>query len=286
VSDSRPSRWIFFGLFPLALLALSLHVREVVRTGLAQPPVYAAPGAGPDAYPSVGGETVEVSGTHELEVGDRLISLGGRDLRGAGYLEFMGVAFEQAGSALHAPLVYERDGVRRETELRLTPYVFPWLRIPFLSMMLLLVALALARRPDDRFIQLTAASFASFVIGEAIFEGGGVTQTVTAKLVFIFGGAVWWPLLVIMLANFPGPNPARPTLALVPWLAAANALLFVLPKCMYLLGGPAPPDWIPTFVYAGDAATMLAPAALFAHNYLRRYDAHERRRVKWVVIAT
>jgi signal transduction histidine kinase len=286
LSDSRPSRWIFFGLFPLALLALSLHVREVVRSGLAQPPVYAAPGAGPEAYPSVGGDTVEVRGRHELAVGDLLISLGGRDLRGAGYLEFMGVAFEQAGSALRAPLVYERAGVRRETELQLTPYVAPWLRIPFLSMMLLLVAFALARRPGDRFIQLTAASFATFVIGEAIFEGGGVAQAVTAKLVFIFGGAVWWPLIVFMIAGFPGPNPARPPLAIVPWVAVANALLFVLPKCMYLLGGPVPPDWIPTFVYAGDAATMAAPAALFAHNYVRRYDASERRRVKWVVIAT
>jgi signal transduction histidine kinase len=284
VTNSRKTRWILFGLFPLAFLVLGLHVREVVRTGLAQPPVYASPmGAG--AYPIVGGMTVETRGHTELQVGDRLIRIGDRDLRGAGYLAFMGSAFEQAGADLRAPVVYERQGERRGTVLELTPFTVPWLRVPFLAMMLVLVGLMLVRRPDESLIQLAGAAFATLVIGESVFEGGGVAQTTVAKLVFIFGGAVWWPLVVSFIARFPGDRADRATVRSVPAMAIAAAALFVLPKCMYLLGGPLPTHWIPAVVSGADALTMAFPVGIFIANY-RRFDEGERRRVKWVMYST
>ena len=282
--SSTRTRWILFALLPLAALMLGLHLREVVRTGIALPPVYAVPGDGEDAYPLVGGEMIEVRGQHTLEVGDRLIRVGGIDLAGAGYLGFMGAAFEAAGATGRTTLVAERAGERFETTLQLTPHPVPWMRVPFLAMMLGLVTLVLLQRPDDPFIQWMAVTFASVVIGESIFEGGGVTQTVVAKTLFIFGGLVWWPLVIMFAAYLPGDPTREVRVPGVPWLGALAALLWTLPKSMYLLGGPAPSEAIPAIVSAADALTIVVLAGVFATNY-RRSLLPVRRRVRWVIFS-
>lgn len=280
VSRKPHVRWAIAGLLIVAVGFLALHVREVARTGLAQPPVFAAP-TGAQSYPVVAGRTVETSGRTDLEVGDVLVRVGDVDLEGAGYLGFMGHAFAEADRAGRVPVVYERAGARGETILELAPFAFPWLRVPFLSMMLLLVGLMLWRRPEMGFVQLTSVTFAAVVIGESIFEGGGPLQTTVAKSIFIFGGAVWWPLAVYFVARFPGDRMERERVAGVPWLAAAAAALWTLPKCMYLLGGPVPTPWIPAIVSGADALTILIPFGIFLVSY-RRFDAWERRRVRWV----
>ncbi len=162
--------WILTGAIVLSVLAVSLHVREVVRTGVAQPPVYAASGRGGDAYPTVGGFVVEVDSTGTaLRAGDRLLSVGSHDLAGRGYLGFLGLALQEAGSDLRVPVVYERGGRRLETEMRLRPFAVSWLRVPFLVSMLPLMILTLLRRPGDSYARLSVVAFTGLTVGEAIF---------------------------------------------------------------------------------------------------------------------
>ncbi len=277
-----PSSWILLILIPLAVVALGLHTREVARTGLAQPPVYAVPGESDMDYPLVGGTTIEVAGVHDLEVGDRLVRIGDRDLRGYGHLGFLGASFEEADSAGRAPVVFERDGVRMQSVLELTPFSVPWLRIPFLSIMLLLMTLILVQRAEDAFVRWSAITFATVVVGEAIFEGGGMLQATLAKSIFIFAGAIWWPMVIYFVDGLPdGGSPSQPRWRLAA-LAAATAALWTLPKTMYLLGGPVPSAWIPTVVSGADALTLAVPAGIFVANY-RRYSELQKHRMRWFV---
>ncbi|MFK7898524.1 MAG: hybrid sensor histidine kinase/response regulator [Myxococcota bacterium] len=276
---------LLFVLIPLALIVLLLHVREVSRTGLAQPPIYAAFGAGQAAYPIVGGSTVEVSGEHPLEVGDRLIRIGETDLQGQGYLGFMGAAFAAAGESRVAPLVYERGGERRETMLQLAPFSVPWLRIPFLATMLTLVTVLLLRRPNDPFIHQSAATFSAVVFGEAIFEGGGPHQVLIAKMIFISAGAFWWPMVLYFVAGMPNGFRKPSVQRWLPLLALVIAALWSVPKLLYVFateGDAIRSDVIPSIVSGADALTIAIPAVLFAMNY-RGFDAHERVQMKWVV---
>jgi hypothetical protein len=61
---------------PIVVFLLALHMREVVRTGLAQPPVFATP-PGEDGYPRVGGFPLEVE-TRAQARGGRQADLGRR----------------------------------------------------------------------------------------------------------------------------------------------------------------------------------------------------------------
>jgi hypothetical protein len=68
---------------PIFLATFALHVQETARSGLAQLPVLAE--WQPGDYPRVGGYRLETNSSGSgLEMGDRLIRLGDRDLQGGG----------------------------------------------------------------------------------------------------------------------------------------------------------------------------------------------------------
>ena len=54
-----------------------------------------------------------------LQPGDRLVRIGNADLRGVGLLGFEIRGSQEAGRDLSVPLIFERDGQRRETSLAL-----------------------------------------------------------------------------------------------------------------------------------------------------------------------
>jgi signal transduction histidine kinase/CheY-like chemotaxis protein len=279
------SRSIPLGLVLLAAMCLGLHVREVARTGLWQSPVYALSGARAQAWPVVGGETPEVQGApHALRVGDVLLRIGERDLRGHGHLGFLGRAYEEADASGAVALEIERDGRHLRTELRLAPLPVPWMRIPFLGLMLALVAYLTWRLPADRVATRTAVTLAAAIVGESVFEGGGLAQVTIAKAIFIFGGLVWCPLLVRLTAYDPARGNERPMPFLRLGMALAGAA-WVLPKLQYLLGGPAPPALIPATVAAGEALVVTIPFGFFVANY-RRADEAKRRSLRWIFHAT
>lgn len=117
-NPTRRGRLLFWGLTPLALVAFGLHVHEVARSGLAQLPVWAL--RDPDGgYPRVGGYRVETDSSGSgLLPGDRLLSVGTTDLRGAGFIGFDAAALAATGPLGEARLVFERDGVRTEGSIR------------------------------------------------------------------------------------------------------------------------------------------------------------------------
>jgi signal transduction histidine kinase/CheY-like chemotaxis protein len=285
VPNALPQRWIPIGVILLAALCLGLHVREVVRTGLWQSPVYALPGRGPDAWPRVGGETPEVRGApHALRTGDVLLSIGARDLRGHGHLGFLGRAYEEVDASGWAPLEIERDGQRIRTGLQLAPFPVPWMRVPFLGLMLALIAWLTWRLPADPTARRVTLALGAAIVGESVFEGGGLAQTAVARSIFIFGGLVWCPLLVRLTAYEPARGDERPMPVLRLGMVLAGTA-WLLPKLQYLLGGPAPPALIPATVAAGEVVAVTVPFAFFAANY-RRADEAKRRSLRWIFHAT
>lgn len=279
------ARRVALALVMISLAAIGLHVREVLRTGLWQPPVYAVPGPGADAYPIIGGDTLEIdAGEHGLRPGDRLVKVGERDLRGHGYLGFLGRSYEEADAAGVVSLTLERNGEQRAAQFALSPPTVPWLRVPFLTMIWLLIAFLAWQRPRDAGANAAILAFGSVIVGEAVFEGQTLAQTVAAKTIFILGGAVWWPILTRWLASFPEAPPARSP-AWVRVAMVVTALLWVLPKLQYLFGGPTPAPRIPLVVTVADAAGVVAAFGVFGANYAGSDEAR-RRRLRWVFSST
>lgn len=273
-------RLLLLGLLPLFVLCFSLHVREVLRTGLAQPPVFAIPGIDSDAYPTVGGLRLERGiDWNDLRVGDRLIRIGDVDLRGVGYAGFDAITLEQAGLGLIVPLIFERGGERHVLQLRMSQYAQPWFRVPFLLSFVLVGLLILLRAPGSRQAQAVFAGLVSFAVAECHFFGGPRLQSYASIYLFNFGGAISAFLLLRWLILFPEELDARDRLSPKwAWLAA----LWIVIRLNYFLGGPIPPAQMPESVLAVDASLGVIGLCISTWNYFHS-SRIGRRRIKWVV---
>jgi signal transduction histidine kinase len=274
-------RWLIFGLLPLVFLALGAHVRQAALTGLALPPVFATP-PGDDGYPRVGGHPLEVETAGSgLEIGDKLIRIGDEDLRGRGYAGFMALALEQAGLALEAPLVFERDGLRREITLEMRRMGIPWLRVPFLTGVALSMLLLLIRRPGTPLLQRGCIACGALVISESIFMGGPRWQTFLSLSIFLVGLTLAFPLVTAWLGEFPGRASLSRPLPGLPWLAAFTGAIWVLPKLGYFVGGPIDPPRIPAVNSGFEAVSALALITPITWNYFH-VGAVGKRQIKWL----
>ena len=277
---SAADRLLLVGLLAIWCVVFALHVREIRRVGAVQVPVFAAPGEGADAYPTVGGFRLErdTSGT-QLEVGDRLLRIGDRDLKGAGYFGFDAIAFEAAGTSLELPLVFERAGERCETTLRMRPSESPWARVGFSLSFAAIAVLVLLRAPGSPASRWFFAGWIGFAIFETPFEGGPRLQTYAAYTVFYLGGPAAIYCVLRWLILFPEEVAKRDRLSTA-W--AWIALLFPLARLNYVFGGPFTPHLVPRLVLLSDLILFTTFVGILTHDYSKA-DPVGRRRVKWVL---
>ncbi len=275
-------RLLLCTLFPIWCVVFTLHVREIQRVGVLQVPVFASPGRGQD-YPSVGGFRFErdSEGTG-LRVGDRLLSVGGVDLRGAGYFGFDAITFDAAGASRALPLVFEREGERHEITLVLRPSKTPWSRLPFSLSFAAIALVVLFRAPRARATRFFFAGYMGFAIFETPFEGGSRIQTYAAYSVFYLVGPVTVLCLLRWLTLFPDEMPER-NRASPAWVSVG--VLFILSRLNYVFGGPVPPGFAAQVVIATDAIIFTTALGIMTRNYWMA-DPIGRRRIKWVLYGT
>jgi hypothetical protein len=112
-------------LVPLWVVCFALGVRTQLRGG-----AFAAVGLSvedAESYPVLTGEFDTAIHRSDplaeagLRVGDRLVRLGDADLLGVGAVGFAARTLSEAGRDRSVPLVFERNGERRETSLALVP---------------------------------------------------------------------------------------------------------------------------------------------------------------------
>ena len=278
----RTDQVLLSTLLALWLVAFGLQLRAIVLTGQAMPPLFAEPAASSDSYPHVGGVWPE-SGqlAPELRVGDRLIRVGGSDLRGVGYIGFTARAVGEAGLALETPLVFEREGERREIILRLGSPPIPWQRIPVeiaCVMSALLVLIGSRGSPMGRTYFTGVMALAIFVTQ---FHGVSYAQTFAARSVHNFGGIVGLALILRWVILFPEERSAGRRLD--PRWAWAISLPFLLLRANYMLGGPLPVHLVSIATLAWDAVWVTTLLAILSWNY-QQATPIGRRRVKWILV--
>lgn len=268
-------------LVPLWVVCTVLHVREVLRTGLAMPPVFASPPASADDYPTLGGFHLErESGGTGLQPGDRLLRLGDVDLRGVGPVGFSAYAVDQAGPDLRAPLWIERDGRRLERVLELRPLAIPWFRVPFVLATGSLATLVFLRSRRTAQSALGFAGFLCIAAAMAPFPGGSWLQTWVAWPAFYLGVPIAITLLLLWATGVP--EQMDPDQRLSPAWALALGGVHLTTRLAYPLGGPLPSTWIPIAEHAADALVIVGLTAIVTWNYAHA-GREGRRRLRWLL---
>jgi class 3 adenylate cyclase len=273
-------RLLLLVVMPVWLLAFGLHVREGLRSGLAQPGFFVSRVAsGP--HPVVRGFRLEqMREAGAVREGDVLLRVGAVDLRGVGNIGFDALAIAEAGASGEAPLVYRRGSSTGETQLRLVGGEGWWVRIPAQVAGALAAFLVLLRGGGTPGARLFFCAFMAFVLSQTPFHGGPPVQTAASKLLFYGLGSLAPALLVLWAVAFP-PEAARlrSWLRRLPWLLVP---LYVFLRAHFFVEGPLPGRAVPALVTTTDGLVFLALLAALTRGY-RRSDAVGRRRVKWVL---
>ena len=265
---------------PLWIAAFSLHVRQVATGRLAWVGVFVtSPAAG--EYPQVRGFWRGMAGERSgLEVGDRLTSVGGMDLRGAGPVGFAARAQAAAGVDLRVPVAFERDGALRQAVLQLDPARFPWRIAPFVAGLVIAGVAVLLRVPDlpiGRAFFLAAIAYAA---QWTFFAGGPPLQTEAWAVFFFAASLVVFPLCLRVALLYPADAvPAGKRLPHWPWLFAVYGPV----AFSWVFGTPlAPPlgQQAPMLLNVAFITTLLA---VLTRNY-RRSGPVGRRQLKWALL--
>src|SRR5262245_45536258 len=210
---------------PLWVAVFALHVRQVVLTGLAEPPVYVWAAREPDGYPVVGAFRPELHAeTVGLRIGDRLVRVGDVDLRGTGYLRVYATMLAEADDTLRVPVVFVRDGQQHTLSLALRRPAIAWYWIPALLGTAVTAVLVLLRAPDVEQARLYFVATMSFITFCTPFHGQSYLQAYLSRGVVWYGlGGVGFGLVWLWVTCFPGELPRRERLSPL-WALLAAAV--------------------------------------------------------------
>ncbi len=274
-------RVLLVTLVPLWTAVFALHVRQIVLTGLAEPPVYAWESRAPDGYPTVGAYRPQLHGMNTgLEIGDRLIRVGQADLRGAGYLRFYAATLAETDAALRVPLVFERHGEQRTLMLDMRRPAIAWYWIPALLGTAITAILVLLRAPDVQQARLFFAATMTFVTFCTPFHGQNYLQSYVSRGVFWYGlGGAGFGLVWLWVTCFPGELPREERIS--PYWALLATAVWYVSRVNYVSPG-FPAAVVPALKGTCDAFLMGGALAIATRNY-RRADPIGRRRVKWLL---
>ncbi len=280
---SRKDWLLLATLVPLFVVVLGAHVWESHRAGLAQLPVFAK--WNPGDYPEVGGYRLETDSSGSgLEIGDRLIRLGDRDLRGQGYIGFQAIGLARTQPGNPAPLVFERDGVRREITIESRPHPLPFSRVPLLLLMVGMSVWLLIRAPGQPDVQLFCLLFMTYAIGQAHFYGGPEWQSRAAQIVWTIFSVVALFLGPAWARIFPSEVPEeRRVPKAVPWIYAG--LYFLLIRLNYLIAWPLPIHWVPRISFAAHGVGTILAVGILTWNYTQSGPVG-RRQLRWILAGT
>lgn len=265
-------------LAPLWLLCVFLHVRLVWNDRLAWVPIHVTPAAdGPptvvDFWPNSSPQGVG------LELGDKLLSLAGTDLRGVGRVRLLALAYGGADAVLRVPLRIERGGVEQDASLQLRRVAFPWRTVPLVVGLGLMGLLLPLRGSGARAARAWALAGVSYSLHWSLLFGPPAWQTNLGLPLFLAGAAVFPPLLLRACLLTPDPAVPRGRIATAwTWVLAVNGV----GTASWVLGVPFSGDLGLRIIFSVNFILAVGAITILALNY-RKADAIGRRQLKWVL---
>jgi signal transduction histidine kinase/CheY-like chemotaxis protein len=271
-------------LTPLWLACFGASLLSLGRPVVAVP-LYTSPAPGPDASPTVHGFPPWVLATPQAEpaprVGDRLLSVGGVGVAGAGRQRVAALAWAHTSPDGSLRLEVERDGRRIAADLRLPGTQSKWPLLPVSLGFATMATGGLLMAPRFRLCQLAYPAFMTIAFWMAGYFGRSPAELLAAFWVRMAAFAFLFPLSVRLIRFFPsGLDGARwargwPALLALQGAWIANTELF----------GIAPGELTQQLTLAGMAAAAVLVLAIGTRQYLRS-GPRARRRFRWLALGS
>jgi len=272
---------LFAVLIPIWVVCFALSAREVLRGGPYQTPIVVQPGEGADGYPVVARHRPGAPAPSDgAQVGDRLVRIGGVDLRGAMPWTVYAQLFAQASGA-SVPIALERDGRPIAATLHLLSEAdHAWQELAVALAFVVTAVLILLRASGSRMVQSFALATLVWTVTALSFWGPSPAQSHAYFVIRAMIGCLWAPLMVRAAYHFPdGAWPRDVRTPLWPWAFAVLGLTWTSKWA----GLPFSVD-IGTRANPLVGSLVIATILVLATRNYRRAGALGQRQVRWVLL--
>ncbi len=267
-------------LVPLWAVCFAVSVRTQLRGGGVA--TFAVSVADAESYPTLKGDAKggpkQLAATG-LRAGDRLIQLGDADLRGVGTLRLNALrAWGEGRGQARVPLIFERDGERRETSLSLAP-VSAFRSVLAVSLAFAASALWLILRGGSTPVlraYFRAGMCMALTIASPMGSGVAYAGVVALHGLWVAAITLLFPLWIRFAFRFPNDiGPEGRWHRIWPWMFVLHGLFAALRLS----------NWASIGVTSSTITTVLGVGALLAvsRRMGRRTDRVGRRQMRWVL---
>lgn len=268
-------------LFLVWLACFSLSVQDAFRETAYEPFLLAENSGG--GYPVfVADKLVRGWDGPDLVAGDRVLAIGGTDLRGAGPATWIAASARFHGPEPRIPVEFESSGRRVEATVAAGTYRRFWPRfVAAIAFVGCAVFLSFWARRSPLVDSIILTNLLAGIFFSCAFAGNA-TESGLAIFTHVASLALAAPLSLRVVLMFPHGRPPQSTWGRYgPWAFSSLALF----DASRFYGVPLSYEW----GALGSAAVGLAYVSLAvvvgARTYLRS-DARARRRMKWVFLAS
>jgi len=269
---------VSFGLLWLACFGLAI---DSVVNQVPYPSVILSASPDRDGYPTVVGFVPEFGAEESgLRLGDRLLRVGGTDLRGKGHLAIYAPFVREGSLQRGIQALFEREGIVREISLPVGSRRIYWPRLPASLAFALAAVLLLVRAPQTPAGRAFAQAFMCAALFLTCTFGGHERVTYFAVALHLGSVALAGPLAVRAALLFPHGNPPTTLLGrLGPWAFVLLGLFdgsrfyeFVFPRAVGMAA-----------MAVGDLTLFLLLLGITTRTY-QHSDPIGRRQIKWVLL--
>ncbi len=269
-------RVLLFTLAPLFLLCVVLPLRHPNLLV----PIDVVGAATAEDYPVFLGRAWVGGEWGDLLPGDRLLRVGGEDLRGVSRIGFYALLMERASEGSTLSVILERAG-EISGSLPLLAAPFPWVgRLTLVAIAATAVVLLL-RAPRLTQVQAFFPAAMALCISSTQPPCGPRWETYYWLAKSVGASVLLVPSSLRFALVFPQETSARTWLTRG-WSWALGLLLGLVLACWWL-DAPLPRQWVGVAIVAFPAALLFAFLAILTWNY-RRADPIGRRQAKWVLL--
>ena len=272
-------RVLFVGFTALWAAAFLLTVQAFVEHKLWQPGFGAAADA-LDAYPVVNALAPPgLIEKIEIELGDRILSVGGRDVRGASGFEFSVARTASFDAEGRTRVVFSRDGQTREWLFQSVSFASWTVSASSLAMAIVAILgfLGAGSTAAGRYFFLGCIGLA---IHMAWYITGSATQITAGLATYTLGNMLATTCALKALLHFPAETARTGrAAAILPWFVAVQGFGWLAMAA----GVALPYDIQAGLAFGGNLVVSLAMCWILAVSYYRA-SAAGRRQLRWVVI--
>jgi len=279
---TKTDLFLIISLTTIFVICLGLHIKMVFGDGVPLTTIGVEVGKTSSDPPVIVFFSTHRRGNDNLQIGDRLLSVGEVELQGLSQQQFQVAMAGQVRYGKSAVVTAERNGEIIYEKISAASGKVPWSHIPFVTGFAIIALIVILRAPDVQSSRLFFSAFMTLAIFQTSIGDGSDFQLIMAGWFFHVFGVISITLILLYVIGFPRAEVEADIRRIPRWVALVPALVWLAPRADSFFTAWLPAKDFTAYSFATDVFFLVSVVAILSWNYYCT-DAANRRKLRWVL---